>query len=931
MEQKRYNSRIVPKGDTEANWNKALGFIPLDKEIIIYKPDEKYAEPRIKIGDGKTIVQELPFYGGYTREEVQDLIAQMGDTKLDKTGGVLKGDLTIQGNLNVTGTTTAKDTETILVKDNTIVANSDGNELLEEAGFVIRKDAAAAYGIMYDPVGDGVKIGLGTIDENGKFEYTEGEDQFLATRDNAIADGSLVKWDNNAKKLVDSGEKISDYVKFTSYPTGSEHGPAGVVKVNSGVQGLQINPNTGLLLAIQANEDVIKNRYADKFYNQARHQGIPPIQLDLAIEEGLANCQKPELWTDDSLDESNETIKGTKAKARELLGAVGFTDYTAKGKYGVIRIDDSGYGLEPVGSGGALKISAATQKQIDDREEVYYNWPSNCKPIVPATVGYAVKQVLTNPKFESEVYTEEEQKKACETIGALSKDARAYYDFNTGTIQPGIVYTSPSYGLNVSQVLPGLITVQGAQEHIIKDRLNSVYVNPYGCQPLTMKNFGLVLKEMCKDNKTDFVFDDTEKTNVCNTFGAVKKDTSPITAKTVKAKIYAVDENGNQVMLSAVNEQSQNHTTEDKEFFKNSLVIRDHDGNIEISSMPYWGTHAASKWYVDNVPTYLSDNNKANWIEKLGVIKKDDVNNLPDHLTLTENSTDEEGNPVEGTRTKWLNWLGAVQAKPDNRATVKAYCVGTDGKQVMYNVGTSIAGAIPYTIALYLGEAAGDTEAGYAWLISKTPTKPYHTTTKKYVDEGFLAKEVSTSPYVRAYTINTAGEQQTSIVATTPSAAFNGSLTAYLAEFYGDTEAGGWLVSKTPTKPYHTTTKEYVDDNDIAVYEVSGVTWYVNAKTISQKFKVIVPKKNSINMDNYTDPSLGNPFKYALYDLLIKNNNVFEMVIGSLALSQDKLEGLTCPIEKVTLSGDSVSNSKIYFNDFDVMGDIYSVQVRQLL
>ena len=30
------NSHFTPKGDYEVNWNKAVGYIPLDKEIIIY-------------------------------------------------------------------------------------------------------------------------------------------------------------------------------------------------------------------------------------------------------------------------------------------------------------------------------------------------------------------------------------------------------------------------------------------------------------------------------------------------------------------------------------------------------------------------------------------------------------------------------------------------------------------------------------------------------------------------------------------------------------------------------------------------------------------------------------------------------------------------------------------------------------------------------
>ena len=61
MNRKRIKARLVPKGDTEANLNKATGFIPLEKEIIIYKPDEKHNYSRFKIGDGVTPVSDLPF------------------------------------------------------------------------------------------------------------------------------------------------------------------------------------------------------------------------------------------------------------------------------------------------------------------------------------------------------------------------------------------------------------------------------------------------------------------------------------------------------------------------------------------------------------------------------------------------------------------------------------------------------------------------------------------------------------------------------------------------------------------------------------------------------------------------------------------------------------------------------------------------------
>ena len=46
------------KRDTELNWSKAINFIPKEDEVIIYDCDTR---TRIKIGDGKTKVIDLPF------------------------------------------------------------------------------------------------------------------------------------------------------------------------------------------------------------------------------------------------------------------------------------------------------------------------------------------------------------------------------------------------------------------------------------------------------------------------------------------------------------------------------------------------------------------------------------------------------------------------------------------------------------------------------------------------------------------------------------------------------------------------------------------------------------------------------------------------------------------------------------------------------
>ena len=77
------NSRIQLKRDTTANWNAAVGMIPLEGELIIYndyRTIEKVVDgetrtikvPGLKIGDGMAYVQDLPFVS----EELRDTIME---------------------------------------------------------------------------------------------------------------------------------------------------------------------------------------------------------------------------------------------------------------------------------------------------------------------------------------------------------------------------------------------------------------------------------------------------------------------------------------------------------------------------------------------------------------------------------------------------------------------------------------------------------------------------------------------------------------------------------------------------------------------------------------------------------------------------------------------------------------------------------------
>lgn len=84
MAQKLLNGRFKVKRDTTANWNAAVGFVPLDGEIIVYTDYKTVTEnnvtknvPGIKIGSGNAYVQDLAFLGD---AEAETLFSHIGNT-----------------------------------------------------------------------------------------------------------------------------------------------------------------------------------------------------------------------------------------------------------------------------------------------------------------------------------------------------------------------------------------------------------------------------------------------------------------------------------------------------------------------------------------------------------------------------------------------------------------------------------------------------------------------------------------------------------------------------------------------------------------------------------------------------------------------------------------------------------------------------------
>jgi hypothetical protein len=56
-------ARVSQLYKTEAEWARLPKFVPLRGEFIVFAPDDNYSYPRMKIGDGNTLLANLPFFG----------------------------------------------------------------------------------------------------------------------------------------------------------------------------------------------------------------------------------------------------------------------------------------------------------------------------------------------------------------------------------------------------------------------------------------------------------------------------------------------------------------------------------------------------------------------------------------------------------------------------------------------------------------------------------------------------------------------------------------------------------------------------------------------------------------------------------------------------------------------------------------------------
>ena len=172
-------------------------------------------------------------------------ITTLDNNAVKKTGQsaqIIEGNVSIQGDLIVDGTTTTNDTQTLVVQDNLIVTNGGKVEISSLSGLGINTDSTTTFGVVYDPAVDELKAGFGTLSDANEFTFNENEGNPVALRnpDGQLTNGNILMWSDTGHKLVDSGleaSAVSAHLSNTNNPHQVTRTQLGVYEVPVTMQG----------------------------------------------------------------------------------------------------------------------------------------------------------------------------------------------------------------------------------------------------------------------------------------------------------------------------------------------------------------------------------------------------------------------------------------------------------------------------------------------------------------------------------------------------------------------------------------------------------------------------------------------------------------------------------------------------------------------
>lgn len=216
----------------------AAGYVKKnDKKDILYgnNPDENKDYFELTVNSKGVTVPLRDGLGGIKAKTPSGADEYLPNNKYVKENFVPKsGDSAIDGtlsvkNLIVEGESSIANAEHLWVKEAAIVANADGVQLAGVYGYIIATgkidgtEVFTAYGIVYEPTSDTLKLGKGEYfietypDGNGGevkravFTFNDGEGQAIATRGD-IADKHVPVWNEEKKTFEDSNIPACDVV-----------------------------------------------------------------------------------------------------------------------------------------------------------------------------------------------------------------------------------------------------------------------------------------------------------------------------------------------------------------------------------------------------------------------------------------------------------------------------------------------------------------------------------------------------------------------------------------------------------------------------------------------------------------------------------------------------------------------------------------------
>lgn len=251
------NSHISDENNPHKVTKEQLGLGNVDNTTDLDKPIS--TATKAELDSIKTQLSELDQFADQLGESTVKTLGDQtieGNLVIAKDSSKQGGNLVVQGDLEVKGSTKTVNQETVTVDDNFLILNNKGVSGVQ-SGIAIKKDNSNnAYGIAYDPATNSVNLGDGVIND-GEFQFSSNSNNPILTRaqDTTFTQEHILSWDSTNKRAVDSGFSKED---IKSIQTKSSKNESDITSLTS-----KVNTNTADITTIKQKNTEQDNSISD--------------------------------------------------------------------------------------------------------------------------------------------------------------------------------------------------------------------------------------------------------------------------------------------------------------------------------------------------------------------------------------------------------------------------------------------------------------------------------------------------------------------------------------------------------------------------------------------------------------------------------------------------------------------------------------------